>query len=272
MKQMSALKLLKISHGPLEYIYGDFTASFEKLSVVDLSYNMLSRIPDGFGTNSKFNKVLLSNNNLTSVPDSLWGNPFLMRLELDNNNISEIPSSVLNAKTLQGLFLSNNSLSSLPAAMFVNSQTKETTMLISLYVDGNQLEEIPRDIQYATGLKELGFNMNFISNVPKEIGALRKLLHIDLRNNNITNLPTPSLLALEKSLDYIYLHNNPICSNGWLDDEKDVEALLTKVPGAGCTAQCSNYCLNKYLTLKPCFRECNVKECGYQNGVCVEAE
>ena len=64
-----------------------------------------------------------------------------MRLELDNNNISEIPSSVLNAKTLQGLFLSNNSLSSTPAAMFVNSQTKETTMLISLYVDGNQLEK-----------------------------------------------------------------------------------------------------------------------------------
>ena len=176
------------------------------------------------------------------------------------------------AKTLQALWMSNNSLSSLPAAMFVNSETKENSMLISLYVDGNHLKEIPRDIQYATGLNELGFNRNFISNVPKEIRALRKLDAIDLRNNNITNLPTTSILALEKSLDYIYLHNNPICSNGWLDDEKDVEALLTKVPGAGCTVQCSNYCQNRYLTLKTCFRECNVEECGYQNGVCVEAE
>ena len=100
MKQMSALKLLKISHGPLEYIYGDFTASFEKLSLVDFSYNMLSRIPDSFGMNSKFTEVILSNNNLKSVPDSLWGNPFLV-LALDSNNISEIPSSVQNAKTLQ---------------------------------------------------------------------------------------------------------------------------------------------------------------------------
>ena len=134
--------------------------------------------------------------------------------------------------------------------------------------------DISIDIQYATGLEELGFNKNFISNVPKEISALSKLFAIDLRNNNITNLPTPSILALEKSLDYIYLHNNPICSNGWLEDEKDVEALLTKVPGAGCTAQCSNYCQNRYLsdTYKTCFSDCNVKECGYQNGVCVESE
>ena len=54
--------------------------------------------------------------------------------------------------------------------MFVNSETKENTMLMSLYVDGNQLTEIPRDIQYATGLNELGFNRNFISNVPKKLG------------------------------------------------------------------------------------------------------
>lgn len=272
-KQMSALKHLKISHGPLQYVFGDFINAFPKLSLADFSYNMLTKIPYNFGMSKQLYKVVLSNNNLTSVPDSLWGNPFLHTLELDNNNITEISPAIRNAQTLQLLYMSNNSLSRLPAATFVNSQTKVTTMLNSVYLDGNHLKEIPRDIQYATSLKELGLNKNSISNVPREIRALKKLFAIDLRNNNITNLPTPSILALEKSLIYIYLHNNPICSNGWLDDEKDVQAMLTKVPDAGCTPQCSNYCQNRYLsTIKTCLRECNSKECGYQNGVCVQAE
>ena len=127
--------------------------------------------------NSKFNKVILSNNNLTSVPNSLWGNPFPRWLELDNNNISEIPSSKRNAKTLQALLLSNNSLSSLPAAMFVNSETKENTMLISLYVDGNHLKEIPRDIQYATGLKELGLIGTSSQMYQKKLGSKEALCH-----------------------------------------------------------------------------------------------
>ena len=119
-------------------------------------------------------------------------------------------------------------------------------------------------------MKGLGFNDNLISHVPNEIRALKKLFSIDLRNNNITKLPTEAILALEKSLMYIYLHNNPICLNGWLEDDNGVEAILSKMPDAGCTAQCSMYCQDRYLSMKKCFRECNSKECGYQNGVCIQ--
>ena len=102
-KQMSALKRLKISHGPLQYIFSDFSKAFEKLSKVDLSYNVIKRLPNEFGMNMKFTHFIVSNNNLTSIPASLWGNPYLSILELDNNNITDISPVIRNAQNLQGL-------------------------------------------------------------------------------------------------------------------------------------------------------------------------
>ena len=139
-KQMSALKRMKISHGPLQYIFSDFSKAFEKLSKVDLSYNMVKEIPDTFGMNMKFFDVILSNNNLTSIPASC-GNPYLRMLELDNNNITDISPVIRNAQNLQELYVSNNNLSGLPAELFINTETQVTPMLNSLYVYGNRLKE-----------------------------------------------------------------------------------------------------------------------------------
>ena len=63
--------------------------SFSKVSVLDLSYNELTEVPESLG-NMGINKLQLANNKLNELPDSVWGNENLFHLELDNNNISEI--------------------------------------------------------------------------------------------------------------------------------------------------------------------------------------
>ena len=101
-KQMSALKRLKISHGPLQYIFSDFSKAFEKLTKIDLSYNMLKGIPDTFGMNMKFTDVILEQQ-FDKYTGSLWGNPYVSLLELDNNDITDISPVIRNAQNLQSL-------------------------------------------------------------------------------------------------------------------------------------------------------------------------
>jgi leucine-rich repeat protein SHOC2 len=216
----------------------------------------------------ELSKLKLANNNLKSIPDDTWGNRYLHWLELDNNNISEISSAVRNAETLQLLLMSNNSLRMLPNELFISSKTNMNSNLLTLFVDGNYIVDIPAEIKYATTLMSLKIHNNYIKNIPKEVGFLKQMHDIDLRNNSLSRLPL-SFLELKKSLKYIYLYNNPICRNGWLEKNRKMKEFVDKVPEAGCEKQCSIYCQDRFLTAKPCVRECNSVECDFQDGVCM---
>ena len=268
MKAMTTLKRAQINHGPLRVLFNDFENYFTKLSLIDFSYNALTHLPIKFGGGVELNKLKLANNNLNSIPDITWGNRYLHWLELDNNNISEISSAVLNAETLQLLLMSNNSLKLLPKELFISSRTNMNSNLITLFVDGNYIVDIPADVKYASNLRSFKVHNNYVKNLPKEVGTLKRMYDIDLRNNSLSKLPL-SFLELKDSLKFIYLHNNPICRNGWLEKNNDMKEFVDKMPEAGCEKQCSIYCQNRFLTRKPCVRECNSIECDFQGGICM---
>ena len=92
-EQMNALKVMRINHGPLEVVPDGFEEKFSKVSVLDLSYNALTEVPESLG-NMGINKLQLANNKLNELPDSVWGNENIFHLELDNNNISEISDTI----------------------------------------------------------------------------------------------------------------------------------------------------------------------------------
>ena len=118
--------------------------------------------------------------------------------------------------------------------------------LVTLFIDGNHLKKLPRSLYSITTLRYLKLHNNYISDVAKDIQQLVRLHNIDLRNNTIKSLPT-EIVELGRTLKYIYLHNNPICKNGWLDENKNVKEMIERSPGAGCTAQCSIYCQDRYV-------------------------
>eukprot|EP00942_MAST-04A_sp_MAST-4A-sp1_P003239 g3239.t1 len=261
-QEMNALKVMQINHGPLEVIPNGFDKSFSKVSVLDLSYNELTEVPESLG-NMGINKLILENNKLNELPDSVWENNNLFFMELDNNNISKISTSIQNAVSLSRIYISNNSLIELPPEIFKLS-------IVTLMVDGNNIDHIPDNIGSMKSLTYLRLNNNRnIPRLPATFGNLISIYSIDIRNNSIEFLPEE--LTKLKKLKYIYLHNNPICKNGWLDDTSEEMKNLVDVPGAGCVEQCSPYCQNSYFTLKTCLPECNFIECKYQDGVCIES-
>ena len=74
---------------------------------------------------------------------------------------------------------------------------------------------------------------------------------------------------------YIYLHNNPICTNGWLDENENAREMIEKSGtlesgAAGCKAQCSIYCQDRYLGNDVCGRGCNFKACKFDGGDCTQ--
>ena len=147
---------------------------------------------------------------------------------------------------------------------------------LSLYVltlDGNRLTKITENIGNIKTLSILNLhNNNNISTVPDSIGKMIKLRQLDLRNNAIEILPNEAILKLKKSLKYIYLHDNPICINGWLYSNSDIRNMVdqsAELYDAGCEPQCSMYCQDRWLDLKICVRECNSKACKFQNGACL---
>ena len=261
-QEMNALKVMRINHGPLQEMPKNIDEKFHKISKLDLSFNALIEVPEGLG-NMPINKLILQNNKLNKLPDKIWGNQYIFDLELDNNNISVVSPSILRLKVLSRLYISNNTLCELPVEMF-------SLNLATLMLDGNHLKNIPPEIGKVTSLQTVTFNNNLnITAIPKEIGNLLSLRSIDFRNNDIESLPND--FGSLRGLKHVYLHNNPICSNGWIENSasKQIQDIVAKNDNAGCIAQCSMYCPNRFKGDKMCDSECNSVSCEYDGGDCL---
>eukprot|EP00942_MAST-04A_sp_MAST-4A-sp1_P000681 g681.t1 len=259
--EMKALKVMRINHGPLEVLPDNTDRSFQQLSVLDLCYNELTEVPESLG-NLKIIRLDLSNNKLNALSDGIWANSYTLNLFLDNNYISKIPISIENARTLSNLYVNNNSLVDVPQEVF-------TLNLRSLFLDGNYLTNVPKEIEKVQTLQILHLHNNNIKNVINSIGRLVRLRILDLRNNSIKELSEEAVVDL-KALEYIYLSDNPVCSNGWLDKVPKVKNIVEKSTdlGAGCKPQCSIYCQDRWVGDGFCVRDCNSFDCNYDGGDC----
>ena len=64
-------------------------------------------------------------------------------------------------------------------------------------------------------------------------------------------------------------------TNGWLDENKNVKEMIEKSGAlesgaAGCKAQCSIYCQDRYIGNNFCGRTCNFKACKFDGGDCTQ--
>ena len=101
------------------------------------------------------------------------------------------------------------------------------------------------------------------------MGDLVNLVDFDIRNNAVGALPN-SLESLN-ALENIYLHNKPICSNGWINSKASEKLQgLIKPNKVGCIAQCSIYCQDIFIEDNICDRECDSAACKYDGGDCEE--
>ncbi|HEY6285032.1 MAG TPA: COR domain-containing protein, partial [Ktedonobacteraceae bacterium] len=100
------------------------------------------------------------------------------------------------------LYLNNNQLSQLPPELW------QLTNLQTLYLHQNQLSQLPPGISQLTNLQNLSLNENQLSQLPPMIGLLTSLQKLWLGKNQLSQLP--SEIAQLTNLQNLYLNNNQL--------------------------------------------------------------
>lgn len=113
-----------------------------------------------------------------------------------------IEEAVLDKNCVQILDLSGQKLSSIPR--FIN----QFPHLKELYLNDNEIRELPSELFDCQYLTTLHLNDNLIREIPKEILNLNKLQNLDLGNNLLENLQS-SLFGLNRLVS-LNLGNNPL--------------------------------------------------------------
>ncbi|TNN71820.1 Leucine-rich repeat-containing protein 18 [Liparis tanakae] len=126
---------------------------------LDLSRNLIKKLPDNIG--------------------SFWS---LRLLDLHSNKLESVPESIGNLVGLTHLNLSNNRLISagLPSSL------GSLTGLKSLNLGLNQLDSLPPTMEALDGLQELGIFDNLFIDLPEFLKVLRNLTKVNVKRNPLS--------------------------------------------------------------------------------------
>ena len=265
--QMTALKKIEITHGPLKSLPEDMGLRLSRISFLTLDFNNLKTLPTSLGNSPNLLYLFVSFNRLENIPTGLWQHEYLRFLDFSTNNISQIDEAV-NLPNIAGLYLANNTLTILPNKLATNH-----ALLSRLDLDGNYLTVLPDNFGHlnkSLHLLTLARNNLTAKSFPLSFHVLKKLVTIDLRNNSIEAIP-PFFEDLE-SLEELLVYGNPLCQSKWCIDASNgcgarIRTLLSK-EAVGCKKQCSDMCRDGSLAVSGCDIQCNVPECNFDNGAC----
>uniref|UniRef100_A0A095A4G6 Leucine-rich repeat and death domain-containing protein 1 n=1 Tax=Schistosoma haematobium TaxID=6185 RepID=A0A095A4G6_SCHHA len=203
-------------------------SSFRHLSLLDISNNCLSSVPEDIvyltsltllnvSKNclvditaicelSHLQSLDVTENKLTELPRSLWKLGRLKTFSCSFNEIICLPEEIGCLEVLTALRITNNKLSTLPRSF------SNLTGLLLLQLDGNVFDHIPLQIFGCISLLELSLSHNIIEgSIPAKICSLVNLRTLNLAYNRVIDFP----VELEKleSLEYLDISGNPVESS-----------------------------------------------------------
>nr|AEX20238.1 toll-like receptor [Scylla paramamosain]AGG55849.1 toll-like receptor [Scylla serrata] len=176
----------------------------ENLTILMMQENALENIPDGaFKDLTNLEKLLLQNNPIKSLPPGSFDHQRKMKtLNLANTSLTDLPDKIFkNCESLEEIDLSNNQLSELKSTVFPHPATilrilKLSQNNLSLTARTSEpqaqkggeiiVEQFPFSDQ--VNLTYLILSSNRIRNIPHALRNLKKLKHLDLKNNSIEYL------------------------------------------------------------------------------------
>ena len=221
-QQLANLSVLSATNNRLATVNKNCFKGLDKLTVLNVSYNLLSAIPSA-DTPYNFQTVDLSSNIISTITQNV-SMPNLTRLYLDGNRITTLPSDIISGrKKLKILSLRNNGLRTIdsPGPFQGGSGLQE------LYLSNNELYNMPQawlvgafgltvlDLRNATSKRDTtgkenwkypGFGMG-LEVLDLSLNGLRSIIHsafdsckslrkIALDNNALSVLPDGLLMGL----------------------------------------------------------------------------
>ncbi|KAF7651116.1 hypothetical protein LDENG_00115990 [Lucifuga dentata] len=136
---------------------------------------------------TNMNELDLSCNLIKKLPDDIGSFSSLRRLDLHSNKLEAVPESISKLEELTHLNLSNNCLTSagLPSAL------GSLTNLKSLNLGMNQLDALPSSLVALTNLEELSLFDNLFTKQQEVVNVLSRLTKLDMKRNPLSvEMPT----------------------------------------------------------------------------------
>lgn len=165
---LAGLNFLNISETILKTIPEEI-AKLTNLQTLVLHSNKLEEINEGLCHLEKLKTLDLSGNAIKILPDTLANLIHLVTLNISRNQLENFPALSKNSK-ISVLDLSNNKLKSFPQIC-----SEELANLSEVKLNGNEIEEIPNDINILPALKVFDISSNKIKVIPGELSDCHKL-------------------------------------------------------------------------------------------------
>uniref|UniRef100_A0A3Q3WNC5 Uncharacterized protein n=1 Tax=Mola mola TaxID=94237 RepID=A0A3Q3WNC5_MOLML len=208
---MGSLEVLNVSNNCISSFSITNKRLLQTVKIINLSYNSLQTLTFGENTLPSLEELFLQGNDLAVLDRKIFQRlPSINHLQLQQNNLQICTSdhqdppdcvSFTSISNLHFLNLSENSLWTLPANAFANTPLRLLDLSLNLGLDMDKCALSGLE----NSLVHLLLRENNISNLNTDLSSLRSLKHVDLSTNQLTSLPTWNK---ESSIESLNLQNN----------------------------------------------------------------
>uniref|UniRef100_A0A3P9B4N9 Leucine rich repeat containing 18 n=1 Tax=Maylandia zebra TaxID=106582 RepID=A0A3P9B4N9_9CICH len=172
---------------------------------LDLSRNLIEKLPENFGDLSSLRWLDLHSNKLVSVPESIGNHRGLTHLNLSNNCL-----------TFSGLPSTLGSL----------------TNLKSLNLGMNQLDDLPLTLVALENLQELGLFDNLFKKLPQFLQGLCNLTKVNVKRNPLSYHQRKDETLLkgksEHKEDVYLVHESSLCRTCLKREAEGVDSCMSE--------------------------------------------
>jgi len=205
------------------------------LTRLNLSGNKFNALPSQIPLLTKLKTLTFDENLLVELPPSLGTITSIEKLSFKGNPVESPPQDIVDRGTdaimsyLRRLFVANLTQRldlSFQGIRTLHVSICHLTNIVSLSLDDNECQTIPREMFYLSRLTELSVQRNKLVSLPNTLGRLKNLerLHIDF---NPTLQLLPPELSNATSLKFIGYQGNEILSPGMEVLAKGVKPVLS---------------------------------------------
>ncbi|KAM8897557.1 transforming growth factor beta activator LRRC32 isoform 1-T3 [Spinachia spinachia] len=242
---MGSLEVLNVSNNCISSFSVADVGLLRTVKIINLGHNSLRSLTFGENTLRSLEELLLGGNDLAALDHAVFRRlPSIKHLQLRQNSLRICSSdperqdapgcvSFSSVPTLQNLDLSDNRLRTLPANAFAGSPLKALDLSLNpgLDMDRDSLSGLERSLVHLL-LRE-----NNISSLSTDLSSLTSLKHIDLSTNQLTAVPAWNRDA---SIESLNLQNNHLVTLEYSSTLALEPSLKTLYVGSNPLSCCSN--------------------------------
>ena len=186
------------------------------LKSLDIKRGPLRMLPHDIVTMRALANVNVDHNGLRDVPAfSNANNPSLQWLSMPYNNLSRVPKAVWELENLAELFLDGNDIVEIPADL--DETTVQEKQLVLLSLTGNKLTTLPEWVFDLPALTDLMVDKNRLDQIPPGIVRLKgQLVLLRADENHLTHFPSG---FFDIGVQYMDLSYNDLNASVFVDPD-----------------------------------------------------